>query len=130
MQFSRCVGARNSTNINRTKAVTDETELDLIRLGDQPPKKKKKRNKHRSQVPESLPEDANDVTLALVADDQFRKAMHAAISAGLESAPTSVSTTPCTKRPVYISAERVALFGAAGAVFLDGKGGKLRPLPK
>jgi hypothetical protein len=29
--------------------------------------------------------------------------MHAAITAGLESAPTNVSTAPCTKNPKYVS---------------------------
>jgi len=36
-------------------------------------------------------------------DEAFRARMHAAITAGLESAPTSVITTPGTKNPRYVS---------------------------
>jgi hypothetical protein len=36
-------------------------------------------------------------------DGAFRARMHAAIAAGLESAPTSVIATPGTKNPKYVS---------------------------
>jgi hypothetical protein len=36
-------------------------------------------------------------------DAAFCGRMHAAIAAGLESAPTSVITTPGTKNPIYVS---------------------------
>ena len=36
-------------------------------------------------------------------DAAFCARMHAAIAAGLESAPTSVITTPGTKNPIYVS---------------------------
>jgi hypothetical protein len=36
-------------------------------------------------------------------DEAFRARMHAAIAAGLESAPTSVITIPGTKNPKYVS---------------------------
>jgi hypothetical protein len=36
-------------------------------------------------------------------DAVFCGRMHAAIAAGLESAPTSVITTPGTKNPIYVS---------------------------
>jgi hypothetical protein len=36
-------------------------------------------------------------------DAAFCARMHAAIAAGLESAPTSVSTAPCTNNPRYVS---------------------------
>ena len=36
-------------------------------------------------------------------DAAFCARMHAAIAAGLECAPTSVSTAPCTKNPKYVS---------------------------
>jgi hypothetical protein len=36
-------------------------------------------------------------------DEAFCARMHAAITAGLESAPTAVVTTPGTKRPKYVS---------------------------
>jgi hypothetical protein len=36
-------------------------------------------------------------------DAAFCARMHAAITAGLESAPTSVTTTPGTKNPKYVS---------------------------
>jgi hypothetical protein len=36
-------------------------------------------------------------------DEAFCGRMRAAIAAGLESAPTSVSTAPCTKNPKYVS---------------------------
>ena len=36
-------------------------------------------------------------------DAAFCARMHAAITAGLESAPTSVITTPGTKNPIYVS---------------------------
>jgi hypothetical protein len=36
-------------------------------------------------------------------DDAFCARMRAAIAAGLESAPTSVSTAPGTKSPKYVS---------------------------
>jgi hypothetical protein len=36
-------------------------------------------------------------------DAVFCARMHAAIAAGLESAPTSVITTPGTKNPKYVS---------------------------
>jgi hypothetical protein len=39
----------------------------------------------------------------LVMDAAFCARMHAAITAGLESPPTSVITTPGTKNPKYVS---------------------------
>ena len=36
-------------------------------------------------------------------DAAFCARMHAAIAAGLESAPTSVITTPATRNPKYVS---------------------------
>jgi hypothetical protein len=36
-------------------------------------------------------------------DEAFSGRMRAAIAAGLERAPTSVSTAPCTKNPKYVS---------------------------
>ena len=36
-------------------------------------------------------------------DAAFCARMYAAIAAGLESTPTSVSTAPCTKSPKYVS---------------------------
>jgi hypothetical protein len=36
-------------------------------------------------------------------DEAFCGRMRAAIAAGLECAPTSVSTAPCTKNPKYVS---------------------------
>jgi hypothetical protein len=36
-------------------------------------------------------------------DEAFCARMHAAIAAGLESAPTGVITTPGTKNPKYVS---------------------------
>ncbi len=36
-------------------------------------------------------------------DETFCARMHAAIAAGLESAPTGVITTPGTKNPKYVS---------------------------
>ena len=36
-------------------------------------------------------------------DEAFCGRMRAATAAGLESAPTSVSTAPCTKNPKYVS---------------------------
>ena len=38
-------------------------------------------------------------------DEAFRARMHAAIAAGLESAPTGVITTPGTKNPKYVPTE-------------------------
>ena len=38
-----------------------------------------------------------------IMDAAFCARMRAAIAAGLESAPTSVSTAPCTKSPKYVS---------------------------
>ena len=42
-------------------------------------------------------------------DAAFCARMHAAIAAGLESAPTSVITTPGTKNPRYVS-EQIARY--------------------
>ena len=39
-------------------------------------------------------------------DAAFRAAMSAAIASGQECAPTSVSTTPDTKAPIYITVNR------------------------
>ena len=36
-------------------------------------------------------------------DAAFSARMHAAITAGLESAPTGVVTTPCTQNPRYVT---------------------------
>ncbi len=41
----------------------------------------------------------NDIDM----DEAFCGRMRAAIAAGLESAPTSGSTAPCTKNPKYVS---------------------------
>ena len=38
-------------------------------------------------------------------DDAFCSRMHAAIGAGLESAPIGVVTTPGTKKPKYVAPE-------------------------
>jgi hypothetical protein len=38
-------------------------------------------------------------------DDAFCARMHAAIGAGLESAPIGVVSTPGTKRPKYVAAD-------------------------
>jgi hypothetical protein len=44
-------------------------------------------------------------SLASRADEAFCAAMHAAIEAGLESAPIGVVTTPGTQTPKYVPAE-------------------------
>ena len=43
-------------------------------------------------------------------DEAFCARMHAAIAAGLESAPTSVITTPGTRNPKYIPTKQVVRF--------------------
>jgi len=88
--------------------MTDDGELDP-NLRVRRPKTDKSPGENRG----GLPEDASDVTLALYSDCQFQKAMHAAIAAGLECAPTTVSTAPCTKRPIFIPLDKATLFGAS-----------------
>ena len=43
-------------------------------------------------------------------DEAFCARMHAAIAAGLESAPTGVITTPGTRNPKYIPTKQVVRF--------------------
>ena len=43
-------------------------------------------------------------------DAEFCARMHAAIAAGLESAPTGVITTPGTRNPKYIPTKQVVRF--------------------
>jgi len=47
-------------------------------------------------------------------DDAFRARMHAAIEAGLESAPIGVVTTPGTQSPRYVAAEPRPLSSSSG----------------
>jgi len=53
--------------------------------------------------------DANEIDYDrrthLAMDEAFRARMHAAIEAGLESAPIGVVTTPGTQTPKYVPAE-------------------------
>jgi len=49
--------------------------------------------------------DDDEVRLSNRMDDAFCAAMHAAIEAGLESAPIGVITTPGTKNPKYLATE-------------------------
>ena len=49
--------------------------------------------------------DDDEVRLSNRMDDAFCAAMHAAIEAGLESAPIGVITTPGTKNPKYLPTE-------------------------
>ena len=46
----------------------------------------------------------------------FCAAMHAAIEAGLESAPIGVVTTPGTKNPKYVPTEHCPLVPSPGAM--------------
>ena len=49
-------------------------------------------------------------------DAAFSARMHAAITAGLESAPTGVITTPGTQSPKYIPTEHWPLTSSPGAM--------------
>ena len=51
-------------------------------------------------------------------DEAFCARMHAAITAGLESAPTAVVATPGTKRPKYVSPEHWPPVSSLGAMDL------------
>ena len=48
--------------------------------------------------------------VAVECDTEFQNRMRDAIAAGLEHAPTSVSTAPCTRRPIYVSPQRASFF--------------------
>ena len=50
-------------------------------------------------------ENENRSGLAKRMDDAFRARMHAAIEAGLETAPIGVVTTPGTSNPKYVPTE-------------------------
>ena len=47
---------------------------------------------------------------AIECDTEFQNRMRDAIAAGLEHAPTSVSTAPCTSHPIYVSPQRASFF--------------------
>jgi hypothetical protein len=47
---------------------------------------------------------------AVECDTEFQNRMRDAIAAGPEHAPTSVSTAPCTRHPIYVSPQRASFF--------------------
>jgi hypothetical protein len=47
-------------------------------------------------------------------DEAFCARMHAAIEAGLESAPVGVVTTPGTKNPKYVPTKQMVHFSQGG----------------
>ena len=47
---------------------------------------------------------------AVECDTEFQNRMRDAIAAGLEHAPISVSTAPCTRNPIYVSPHRASFF--------------------